>query len=156
MEILYCRKWWFAKKKPIEILDETTAHNNHIHGKGYSVVMSQNDIICCILEISLNDVFVNFMNEDGEKYLTYAFHREKEEKIFLNAAYYHNYEDNKETEMLIFGFNLNGELCIEKRNLVNGDVEERESIVDVSCNWDMYPKFGDYSRLIVLERELNV
>lgn len=155
MEILYCKKWWFARKRPIDILDEKTAYNNHIFGKEYSVVMSQSGIICCILDISLNDIFVNFMNVEGEKYLTYAFHREKEDDIFLNAVYYHNYENNKETEMVIFGFNINGELCMEKRDLICGDVEERESIVDVSCNWDKYPKFGDYSSLIVQERELN-
>lgn len=156
MEILYCSKWWFARKRPIEILDETTACNNHIQGIDYSVVMSESGIVYCILEMSLNDIFVNFMNEDGEKYLTYAFHREKEDDIFLNAAYYHNYENNIETEMIIFGFKTDGELCMEKRNIINGDVEERESVVDISCNWDKYPKFGDYSRLIVLEREINL
>ena len=32
-------------------------------------------------------------------------------------------------------------------------VEEREANVNVSCNWEEYPEFGDYSRLIILERE---
>lgn len=40
MEILYCKKWWFARKRPIDILDERTAYNNHLSGKEYSVVKS--------------------------------------------------------------------------------------------------------------------
>lgn len=156
MEILYCKKWWYARKRPIDTLDEKTAHHNHLCGKDYSVVMSQSGVISCVLDVSQNDVFVNFINKEGEKYLTYAFHREKDDDIFLNAVYYHNYENNKETEIMIFSFKVNGELYMEKRNLIDEDVEEREANVEVSCNWDKYPKFGDYSSLVVLDRELNI
>lgn len=26
MEMIYCKKWWFPRKKPIEILTEETAY----------------------------------------------------------------------------------------------------------------------------------
>lgn len=98
------------------------------------------------------DIFVNFINDSQVRYLTYAFHRERNDDIFLNAAYYHNYEEGVEKELTIFGFKTNGELLMEKRNLLSGDMEEKESRVDVSGNWDKYPEFGDYFRLLQLER----
>ena len=33
MEIIYCKKWWFPRKKPIEIFNEETARNNHLSGE---------------------------------------------------------------------------------------------------------------------------
>ena len=44
---------------------------------------------------------------------------------------------------------------MEKRDLLSGEIEEREAVVDVSCNWEDFPKFGDYSRLLILERKKN-
>lgn len=54
---------------------------------------------------------------------------------------------------MVFGFKQNGELYMEKRDLLSGEIEEREAVVDVSCNWEDFPKFGDYSRLLILERK---
>lgn len=152
MDKLYCKKWWYARKKPIDIMDEKVAYNNHINGNDYSVVISENEVVLYVLDISKNDIFVSYMNECGEKYLTYAFHREDKEKLFLNAAYYHTYEDDKEVETIVFGFDTNGEMSVLKRNLGSDVVEEKEAIVDVSVNWEQYPKFGEYDKLIVLER----
>ena len=42
MEIIYCKKWWFPRKKPIEIFNEETARNNHLSGEDYTVVLKQN------------------------------------------------------------------------------------------------------------------
>ena len=152
MNILYCKKWWFARKTPIDILDEIEAQYNHNNGLQYCVVISEGGINQYILEISQNDIFVNFINDSQHRYLTYAFHRERNDDIFLNATYYHNYEEGIEKELIIFGFKTNGELLMEKRNLISGDVEEKESKVDVSGNWDKYPIFGSYTSLIKLNR----
>ena len=52
-----------------------------------------------------------------------------------------------------FNFKDTGELFMARRNNEIKIVEEREANVNVSCNWEEYPEFGDYSRLIILERE---
>ena len=156
MEIMYCKKWWFPRKRPIEILEEEIAHNNHLQGEEYTAVLSQNGLIKYILEISKNDVFVNFMDSDVRKYLTYAFHRETDDDIFLNVDYYHRYEREKETELIIFSFEKSGRMNIEKQNLVNGYLDTKETFTEVACNWDKFPEFGNYSSLIVEERELSM
>lgn len=153
MHILYCKKWWFMKKKPIDILDEDAARNNHLNGNDYTAVLSQNDKISHIIEFSKNDILVGFMNDNQDKYLTYAFSKKTEEDIFLYVAYYHNYEAEKETEVIIFSFEEDGRLYMEKTNLISGESEERENVTDVSCNWEKFPEFGKYSGLIKLERD---
>ena len=49
--------------------------------------------------------------------------------FFLNAAYYHSYEAEKEIELMVFGFKQSGELYMEKRDLLSGEIEEREKIM---------------------------
>ena len=95
MEKIYCKKWWFPRKKAIEILNEETARNNHLNGKDYTVVLKQNNMVSYVVEIAKNDVFVHFMNDNEINYITYAFQKEND-KLFLNAAYYHNYEEERE------------------------------------------------------------
>ena len=49
MEIIYCKKWWFPRKKSIEIFNEETARNNHLSGEDYTVVLKQNDIVSYVV-----------------------------------------------------------------------------------------------------------
>ena len=157
MEIKFCEKWWYPRKRAINLLTKEQAEKYHLAKKPYSVIVTEGETIEYILEISENDIFVGFMNENCEKYLTYAFHREKDDDLFLNAVCYHDYDDdNKLKAMLIFGFKTNGQLFMEKQNLLTGDVEEREANVDITCNWEKFPKFGEYDSLIKKERELDI
>ncbi len=75
--------------------------------------------------------------------------------MFLNAVYYYNYQNGKETENFFYNFKESGEMIAERRALVAGNVEAKENLVDVSCNWEKYPEFGKYSRLTILERDLE-
>lgn len=152
MEVIYCKKWWFPRKKSIDILNEETARNHHLAGEDYTVVLKQNGMVSYVVEMAKNDVLVHFMNDNEVNYITYAFHKEHN-KLFLNAAYYLNYEEEKVIELMVFGFKENGELCMEKRDLLSGEIEERETVVDVSCNWEDFPEFGNYTKLLILERE---
>ena len=54
MEIIYCKKWWFPRKKPIEIFNEETARNNHLSGEDYTVVLKQNDMVSYVVEMAKN------------------------------------------------------------------------------------------------------
>ena len=44
---------------------------------------------------------------------------------------------------MVFGFKQNGELYMEKRDLLSGEIEEREAVVDVSCNWEDFAHFRE-------------
>lgn len=54
MEIIYCKKWWFPRKKSIEIFNEETARNNHLSGEDYTVVLKQNDMVSYVVEMAKN------------------------------------------------------------------------------------------------------
>ncbi len=153
MEILYCMKWSLHKKRPIEVISQSTAFAKHCEGNRYTVVLSEKGVVNNVIELDKDGIIVRFMDEKERTYLLYGFRRKNQEEIFLNTVYYYNYENEKEIENIFYNFQENGEMFIERRDLVTGNIEERESIVNVSCNWEKYPEFGEYSRLIILERE---
>ncbi len=101
MEIIYCKKWWFPRKKPIEIFNEETARNNHLSGEDYTVVLKQNDMVSYVVEMAKNDVFVHFMNDNEVNYITYAFHKEND-KLF--KCKYHEL-GGKEIELMVLVLN---------------------------------------------------
>lgn len=155
MEILYCDKWWLHRKEPTGILDLSTAEKRHETGKNYTAVLCEDNIVEYVIEVSAKSIIVRFMNDDINVYLTYIFQRKSEDNIFLSSAYYYKYGNggDKETELITYRFTENGELYMEKDDLISDEVEEKESVVDVSGNWDKFPNFGKYDHLIEEERE---
>lgn len=152
MSTFYCRKWWFPRKRPIEIISEEVARNNHLQGLEYTAVLKCEGTISHIIEFGKKDVFVHFMNDEEMNYITYSFHKDKD-KLFLSAAYFHRYKNKQEIELIIFSFQKNGNVYIEKRNFLNNKVLEKKVTTDVSLNWENFPDFGNYARLTVLERK---
>ena len=43
-------------------------------------------------------------------------------------------------------------MVAEKKDYIKNIVEESEYKVDVSCNWECIPKFGEYQELLKEER----
>ncbi len=125
MEILYCMKWSLHKKRPIEVISQSTAFAKHCEGNRYTVVLSEKGVVNNVIELDKDGIIVRFMDEKERTYLLYGFRRKNQEEIFLNTVYYYNYENEKEIENIFYK----------------------------SCNWEKYPEFGEYSRLIILERE---
>ena len=57
MEIIYCKKWWFPRKKPIEIFNEETARNNHLSGEDYTVVLKQMVLCQDLVQVKMRNFF---------------------------------------------------------------------------------------------------
>lgn len=153
MNITYCFKWWLKKKRPIDILDNNHAREKHLKGEYYTAVISENDKVNYVVSIDQNYVVVKFMNDSTAPYLTYEFHRVKDDSVFLKFASFCQYDGEQEIEEMNFNFEQDGTVYMEKINLVSGEVDAREGKEDVSCNWDKFPKFAEYGNLLRLERE---
>ena len=152
MKIVYCMEWSLLKKQPHVILTEQDAKEKYIREGTYVSVLYENDKVKNVIEIDEMSVTVRFYNDNLENYLLYGFIK-KDGKLFLNTAYHYTYKEGKKVEHILFNFKENGEMFIETRDFVTGSVEEKEAIVDVSCNWEPFPAFGDYNGLIRVNRD---
>ena len=154
MEMYYCDEWSDIKKKPWNILDEHTAYTYHQKHKPYTVVLREDEKHKYIINITNEWVSVGFYDELIRKYLNYDFEVMSEGKLFLRTAMYWEYDDKTNTEVssLILNFREDGYIAMEKRDLKNGSVEEREANNTLEKNWDVFPEFGQYLYLCKEER----
>lgn len=153
INIVYCSKWSLFKKQPIEIFETEVALKYHNTGKRYSVLIYKDDNLINVIELDKDGAIVRFLDEDMNIFLLYGFRKKENSKLFLNTAYHYTYKNGIEVEQTLFNFKDTGELFMEKRNNKSGNVEEREAVVDISYNWEEFPQFGDYFRLIRVERK---
>ena len=115
-------------------------------------VIYEKEKIVNVIGINENSLTVRFYNGNQENYLLYGFVK-KGDKLFLNATYHYLYNNGVEVEMTLFNFKETGELFMERRSKASGEVEQREAVVDVTCNWEDIPQFGEYQGVIKVERE---
>ncbi|MBQ7775067.1 MAG: hypothetical protein IJ379_04015 [Lachnospiraceae bacterium] len=151
MKIVYCEEWSLFKKQPHKILSEQDAKKKAAKEETYTAVLYEDDKVRYVIEVNKAFLTVRFYNDAFEYYLLYGFEK-KDDRLFLNMAYHYAYLDGEEQETTLFNFKENGEMVAERRNYISGEVEEREGVVDVSCNWEPIPEFGDYHGVIRVER----
>lgn len=154
MEKCYCDKWSNIKKKPWNIIDLDIASIKHKNRQSYTVVLNDDGKAKYVVNVTDKWVSVSFLDDFLRKYLHYDFIVKEDDKIFLRTIMYWEYEEDTDTELkcMIFGYQENGHIVMEQRNLKTGEVEERETVDDVTRNWDMYPQFGEYIYLCKEER----
>lgn len=118
----------------------------------YVVVIYEAEDVINVIEIDENSLTVRFYNDKFENYLLYGFVK-KDNRLFLNTAYHYLYNNGEEVEQTLFNFKDTGELFMERSNNVSKKVEQRKAVVDVTCNWEEFPQFGNYFGIIRIERE---
>ena len=154
MKVYYCDEWSDIKKKPWNILDEHTAYTHHQKREPYTAVLTKDDKPKYVINVTKEWVSVGFYDDLIRKYLNYDFEVISDSKIFLRTAMYWEYDDETDTEVsnLILGFREDGYIAMEKRDLKDGSVEERETSDTLEKNWDVFPEFGQYLHLCKEER----
>ena len=152
MNIIYCAEWALYKKQPHNILSKHEAKEKFINDGTYAAVLYENDNVKNVIEIDEVSLTVRFYDDNLDNYLIYGFVK-RDGKLFMNMACHYAYQNHEKNEHMIFNFKENGEMIAEKMNYVTGEVEERLAVVDVSCNWEEFPEFGEYYDVIRVERE---
>jgi len=154
MDITYCEKWWFSKKKPLKKMNSENAKRRHESRKPYVAVLGYSNKPLFIIDVSDEWVSIIFMDEYLRQYLRYDFRETQSGKLFLKTATYWLYEDDSDAEIFskIFSFNESGHIIVEERNLKSNEVKAFEDTLNVDNNWEDYPFFGNYESLCKKER----
>jgi hypothetical protein len=137
-------------------MDEVTARKKHISGEPYVALIGSTSTPLCFIEVIPNKemIGVGFLDQQQREYLTYQFQTKTDNQIFLNMATHREFETdtNKVTNGTCYIFSEDGNVIIRKEKFSPHIVEEATSKFEARNNYEKYPSFGDYSRLIVADR----
>jgi hypothetical protein len=149
--------WSRRRKRIYNEWPKSELENLHNERKPYVLCMGNDkDHPYCFIEINNDAMYVGFLDEMKREYLGYAFEEKKPGKLFLTEAIYWEFygdTDDRKQKTKYF-FNPNGSLQIHQidSKTNEGEILTAKNPVDVSANWEDYPEFGHYEKLIKKER----
>ena len=154
--IIYCKSWFWAKKRPTVLWTEKQAKQAHEKGLTYTVVVKSGVRLFAVIDVakSTNFVGVVFLDDLLRSYLSYDFKLVETELLFLSMVTHCDFEGDK--NQVKFGssyiFHSDGRLIIRNQSFFPASIEEVNSSVDITNNYETYPNFGEYEHLFKIER----
>lgn len=152
----YCKKWFFAEKRPINMLGEQQAKRLHESRQPYVAIAGEPTNPTHVISIAGRWVTVSFLDELGREVLNYDFQERREGELFLTMAIDREYEGESSeiAKAITFSFDENGTILIEESDHSRSITNQRRAFADSSLNWESYPAFGSYDHLSRRERDL--
>lgn len=160
----YNKTFYSRKKIKDQNLLLEAANFAHVNELIYFVTVFREDLPYCFLDINRGFFRVSFLDEFRRKYLSYDFTDNFKEinsnRLFLSHVVFWEFEKNtdKIVKTTSYVFNPNGSLHITERDSIKMEQTDKEAQqkIDVSANWEDYPDFGKYEKLIRIERGLKL
>lgn len=155
MVIQYFQKWVQIKKAPAVPFSLEEAQMRHQERKPYVAIISDDHKPLYVVDIAADWVSVSFLDDWARIYLDYDFRELRKGELFLNRAIHRQYKDGRDDILLsvMFKFEPDGKIYIERRNYETSIIEEKESFADPAVNWEKFPQFGEYSSLCRANRD---
>jgi len=150
----YCRKWFRAKKQPIEVWDEKQARVAHENGKPYTVLVESVDKPAATIVMTDDYAGVGFLDTRLREYMVYQFQLVTSGKLFLSMAIHREFFG--ETDEVKLGtsyiFKEDGSVIIREEHFNPKSMTRNTSTADVSSHYESFPTFGDYESLLIKDR----
>lgn len=153
--IFYCKGWFRAKKRPLEAYTFEKARALHNDGELYCALVGSEDRPTCFLEIARGFVGVGFLDEMLRERLSYAFQEVQPGQLFLSMATWREFDGDSDrvSKGTTYVFRPGGTLHIRREEFIPQHLlETTNSTAEIAGNWERFPVFGGYERLIRAER----
>jgi hypothetical protein len=150
----YAKSWFRSKKQPTELWTSEQARAAHLSRTLYTVLVDSPERPSCFLEVTDKFVGVGFLDDSLREYLTYGLNEVEPGRLFLKSFTYREFVGGSGTVKFgaTFVFHENGTVRISKQSFNPHVAEEAESRVDVKDHYFPWPEFGEYDRLIDIQK----
>ena len=160
MQISYCTQWSRQNHRPHDSLTEAQARTAHEKRKLYTVLVGNHLKPDCFLEITaFRSICVEFLDATLRTYLTYSFQEKRPNELFISMSRRPQFPNNLDPpdRATVLFFETDGQLAIVRHEAnpdgIGSKIVDRETrVVDVTYNWERYPRFGDYAGLATRDR----
>jgi len=153
-QLFYCKSWFRAKKRPTELWTNEIAREAHEAGQPYDVLVGSADKPFCFVTVTKGFVGVNFLDEHLRVSLEYGFSELEPGTLFLTDATHREFEGAEDAAVkgTSYHFDTDGMVRITCWDALLAVQDTSDAVVDVSANYERWPEFGQYARLITPER----
>lgn len=161
-EIFYCKKWSIGYKEPVDLWSDKKARKNHESGEPYTVLIGSDTTPSHVIEVTKKAgwVSVGFLDEELREYLLYSFKLLNNDQLFLSMAVHREFALHEGegagfmnvSNGTTYLFNEDGHTVVREERFNPHLLEESETKVDISGNYEAFPAFGDYRSIIRKER----
>src|SRR5262249_27216974 len=142
------------------VLSEEQARTAHERSMLYTVLVGEPTRPRCFLEFSASKtVCVEHLDSALRTYFHYSFQELRPGELFVSMSRRPQFPNDPAPpdRATVLYFEVDGRLLIHwyqsnPDGIGSKLVREEERIVDVSQNWEPYPKFGDYEGLATIDR----
>jgi hypothetical protein len=155
---LYFERWSRGYKEPLGALSEIEARRRHEEGKWYTVLVGTIENPTCFIEIVGENGYigVNFLDDRLRDYLIYDFQRGADGLLFLSGVDHRKFlgETDGLTAVEQCRFKRDRQVIVTLTSFENNTCDTGAKEADVTANYEGWPEFGEYARLIVRERAI--
>jgi hypothetical protein len=160
MQISFCSQWSRHGNRPRHVFSPDHARAAHAHNKLYTVLIGDPSHPSCFLEFSrFRSVCVEFLDAALRTYFDYSFQELRPGELFISMSRRLQFPNNTDppNRATVLYFKPEGQLVVcgyvsNPDGIGSKLVDRKELTVDVSRNWEPYPKFGNYEGLVRLDR----
>lgn len=154
----YAEKWSRGYKEVRGPLTEEQARARHRSGKWYTVLLGSTECPSCFIEVVGENgyVGVNFLDEHLRNYLIYDFQQIGPGRLFNSIGTFRTFVDNSDKVAMVetYRFERDGRLTVTRTDLLTDESEVGSREIDVTPNFEAWPEFGQYERLLIQDRDV--
>ena len=152
--VYYCKSWFRAKKKATELWSHEKAGTAHRNRQTYTALVGSAEQPCCFVNVADKVVVVGFLDSLLRESLTYAFKEVEAGKLFLTMAVHREFDTDTDQVAvgITYTFDQTGVVQIRRECFKPHRVESATSTFDPTINDAVWPAFGTYDDLVLVER----
>ncbi|EKC2495357.1 hypothetical protein OOO55_004490 [Salmonella enterica] len=161
-KVFYCKKWSVGYKEPMNPLSENEAKKKHSRGMPYTALIGSDVKPSHVIQVTKNAgwISVGFLDEELREYLLYSFKVLDDERLFLSMAVHREFAEIEGegagfmnvSNGTTYLFKEDGHTVIREEHFNPYLLDESETKVDVSGNYETFPAFGNYQSILRKER----
>ena len=151
LEMKFCKKWFRAKKRPLDPLTEDEAQLLHQNQEPYGVLVFKDEKLFSFLEIKKGYVGVGFFDDFQREYLIHQYQQLQNDDLFLTMVISRQFQDH--TDQVHSGrsyiYSETGKTIVRKSLFIpNHQFETLEFQSSIQKHYEKFPQFKLYNNFL--------
>lgn len=151
MQVHYCKGWFRARKRFVELWDEKKARRAYDKRTLHTVLFGDSARPEAFAEFNKDYIGVEFLDERLRNHVAYQFTEQESCRMFCQMVVIRRYDGTSDlvASGTIYVIKPDGTVMAEREDFPSDGTKYRKfGKTDPSIYWEAYPKFGEYESIV--------